>query len=79
PPPPPPPPRDTLMRAAELYRERHSGPNGRIRATFQIVNLAGWAPHDSQQQPMRPGSARQRLADALGTEERPAGDKARPN
>ena len=44
-------------------------PNGRIPATFEIICLTGWAPHDSQQKPLRPGSAAQRLADVLGTAE----------
>ena len=61
--------RATLMRMAEIYTERFSDPDGRIRATFEIVWLSGWAPHDSQQKPLAPGSARQRLADALGTRE----------
>jgi hypothetical protein len=47
-----------------------------VRATFEIVFLSGWAPHESQQQPLRPGSATRRLADALGTQEIPAGEKA---
>ncbi len=67
--------RATLMRAAQIYAERFSDPGGRLRATFEIVFASGWAPHQSQQQPLRPGSARARLADALGTEELPAGDK----
>ena len=68
--------RATLQRAAEIYAERYSDPDGRVRATFDIVWLSGWAPHESQQQPLRPGSARTRLADALGTRELPAGEKA---
>ena len=67
--------RATLRRAAELYAERHSDPDGRVRATFDILWLSGWAPHESQQQPLRPGSARTRLADALRTRELPAGEK----
>ena len=51
-------------------------PIGRIRATFEIVWLSGWAPHESQQQPLKPGSAKTRLADALRTTEIPAGEKA---
>jgi hypothetical protein len=47
-----------------------------VRATFEVVWLSGWAPHESQQQPLRPGSARMRLADALGTTELSAGEKA---
>jgi SAM-dependent methyltransferase len=68
--------RATLLRMAEIYGERFADADGRIRATFEIVWLSGWAPHPSQQQPLRPGSARTRLADALGTREIPAGEKA---
>jgi SAM-dependent methyltransferase len=70
--------RATLMRMADVYAERFADPDGRIRATFDIVWLSGWAPHASQQQPLRPGSATARLADALGTAEISAGEKARP-
>ena len=68
--------RATLMRMAEIYGERFSDDDGRIRATFEIIWLSGWAPHPSQQQPLRPGSAKTRLADALGTREIPTGEKA---
>jgi SAM-dependent methyltransferase len=68
--------RATLMRVLEIYGERFADADRRIRATFEIVWLSGWAPHQSQQQPLRPGSAQQRLADALGTKEQPAGEKA---
>lgn len=68
--------RSTLLRMAEIYAGRFADPDGRLRATFEIVWLSGWAPHESQQKPLRPGSARARLADALGTKEVPAGDKA---
>lgn len=68
--------RRLLMRAAEVYADRFSDADGRIRATFEIVTLTGWAPHESQQKALRPGSAIARLADALGVEERSAGDKA---
>ena len=61
--------RDLLARAAEIYAERFSRPDGRVSATFEIVTLTGWAPHASQQQPLRPGSAKMRLADALGVVE----------
>ena len=61
--------RATLRRMAEIYAERFSDPDGRIRATFDVVWLSGWVPHDSQQKPLAPGSARQRLADVLGTRE----------
>ncbi|MBC2861250.1 methyltransferase domain-containing protein [Stappia sp. 28M-7] len=57
--------RATLARAAEIYAERHADPDGRIRATFDLVSLSGWAPHESQQKPLKPGSARTSLADAL--------------
>lgn len=61
--------RTTLLRAAQIYGERFADPDGRIRASFEIVWLSGWAPHESQQKPLRPGSAKARLADALGTVE----------
>lgn len=54
-----------FMEAAELYAERYADPDGRVRATFSIIYLSGWAPHESQQKPLRPGSAKMRLADAL--------------
>jgi SAM-dependent methyltransferase len=57
--------RQTLMRAATIYAERFADPDGRLRATFDILWLSGWAPHESQQKPLRPGSAKMRLADAL--------------
>jgi SAM-dependent methyltransferase len=57
--------RATLMRAAELYAADHADQDGRIRATFDIVSLSGWAPHESQQKPLAPGSAKMRLSDAL--------------
>ncbi len=68
--------RATLMRMAQIYAERFSDPDGRVRATFEVIWLSGWAPHESQQKPLAPGSARTRLADALGTQERSAGEKA---
>ena len=69
--------RETLLRAAALYQARQGRPDGRIAASFQVLYLTGWAPHASQQQPLAPGSARARLAAALDTEERPAGEAAR--
>ncbi|MFQ5624936.1 MAG: methyltransferase domain-containing protein [Paracoccaceae bacterium] len=70
--------RETLRRAAGLYRERFSRPDGRIEATFELVFLTGWAPSAGQPRPLRPGSATARLADALGTKEHSAGEKAAP-
>jgi len=67
--------RATLMRMAEVYGKRFSDDDGRLRATFEIVWLSGWAPHPSQQQPLPPGSATARLADALGSREISAGEK----
>jgi len=61
--------RATLIRAAEIYAERFGEPDGRIPATFEIVWLSGWTPHESQQKPLRPGSAKVRLADVLGVKE----------
>lgn len=57
--------RATLQRALEIYAARFAEPGGRVRATFDILTLTGWAPHESQQVPLKPGSARTRLADAL--------------
>lgn len=68
--------RATLTRLGEIYAGRFSDNDGRIRATFEILWLSAWAPHESQQKPLRPGSAQQRLADALGTREISAGEKA---
>jgi len=62
--------RTIVSRAAVLYAERHGDADGKIPATFEIVNLAGWAPHESQQKPLRRGSASVRLADALHVRER---------
>jgi SAM-dependent methyltransferase len=67
--------RTTLMRMADIYARRFGDADGRIRTTFDIVWLSGWAPHPNQQQPLRPGSAKARLADALGTREISAGEK----
>ncbi len=68
--------RQTLLRMAEIYHERFADPDGRIRATFQIITLSGWVPHESQQKPLKPGSAKARLADALKAIEIPAGEKS---
>ncbi|WP_106753815.1 class I SAM-dependent methyltransferase [Pannonibacter carbonis] len=57
--------RAVVLKAAELYATNHADADGRIRATFQVIYLSGWAPHESQQKPLKPGSAKMRLADAL--------------
>ena len=57
--------RATFVRMAQVYAERFADPDGRIRATFDIVWMSGWAPHDSQQKPLKPGSAKMSLADAV--------------
>ncbi len=62
--------RALFTRAGELYREMYAGKDGRIEATFEIIFLSGWAPHEAQQKPLRPGSADHRLADALQTQEK---------
>jgi SAM-dependent methyltransferase len=69
--------RATIARAAEIYGMRFADTDGRLRATFDLLSISAWAPHESQQQPLKPGSARMRLADALGAKEQPAGEKAR--
>ncbi|WP_169565997.1 methyltransferase domain-containing protein [Sneathiella limimaris] len=58
--------RKVLMRAAEIYQEKYQDEDGLIPATFQIIYLAGWAPHESQQKPLRPGSAKSSLKTVLG-------------
>lgn len=62
-------PRALFTRAEELYRQNFSEPDNTLRASFEIIFLLGWAPHESQQKPLKPGSAQSRLADALSTEE----------
>ena len=56
-----------MMRAAEIYAETYMGSDGRVPATFQIIYMTGWHVHESQQKPMKPGSAKMSLADALGS------------
>lgn len=58
--------RALFMRAAEIYAERFSDPDGRVRATFSTIWFSGWAPHASQQKPLKPGSAEVSLANVLG-------------
>lgn len=67
--------RSVLLRAMELYQTRFAQADGRVPATFEIVTITGWAPHESQQKPLKPGSAKMRLADALGAVEQSAGEK----
>lgn len=69
--------RAIFLRAAELYAERYAEGSDRIRATFQVIYLHGWAPHESQQKALRPGSAANRLSDALGVVENTSGYKPR--
>ncbi len=71
--------RGLLMRAARIYEEKFGDKDGRVRATFEIVWLLGWAPHESQQKPLKPGSAKTRLADALGAKEQKSRNNARPS
>ena len=70
--------RDVLAAALQSYAADSADEEGRLEATFEIVYLTGWAPHESQQKPLKPGQARARLADALHTEERSAGERASP-
>ncbi|MBC7143688.1 MAG: methyltransferase domain-containing protein [Rhodobacteraceae bacterium] len=71
-------PRALFPEAARLYAETFPAGDGRIAATFEMVFLTGWAPDDSQQKPLRPGSATARLAEALGAAETPLGDRPMP-
>ncbi len=61
----------SFVEAARRYAEGFALADGRVRATFEMIFLTGWAPHESQPKPLRPGSAQQRLADALGATETP--------
>ncbi len=69
--------RALLQRVCEVYHQCYGLDDGRVSATFDIVNMTAWVPHSSQQQPLKPGTAHARLADALGVKEMPAGEKAR--
>lgn len=57
--------RATMLRMAQIYGERFADPDGRIRATFDVIWLSGWSPHESQQKPLKPGSAKASLAEAV--------------
>ena len=69
------PPRRFFAEAAQHYAAHFPTEGGRVRATFEMIYLTGWAPAETQQQPLRPGSATQRLADFLGTDEHSAGER----
>jgi SAM-dependent methyltransferase len=68
--------RDVLAAMLQAYAADSADEDGRLRATFDVIYLTGWAPHESQQKPLKPGAAHMRLADALHTEERSAGERA---
>jgi SAM-dependent methyltransferase len=68
--------RAVLKRAGEVYAQNFADEDGRIRATFEVVYLSGWAPAPGQPKPLKPGSAKVSLASALGSVERSAGEKA---
>ncbi len=68
-------PRSLFLHAGKIYADKFAESDGRITATFEIIFLLGWAPHSSQQQALKPGSAKTRLADFLGTDEIGAGEK----
>lgn len=70
--------RTTVAATLARYGAAHSDAKGRLMATFDVIYLTGWAPHESQPKPLRPGSAKTSLADALGTVERKAGDPVPP-
>ncbi len=73
------PPRPALFRhLAQLYADAYPAPEGRVLAEFEIIALTGWAPAPGQPQPLRPGTATARLAEALGTQEQPLPDRAAP-
>ncbi len=71
--------RQTVMAMADAYISAFADGENRVPATFQILYLTAWTPHESQQQPLRPGSAKSRLAEALGVPEHSAGEKAAPD
>jgi len=57
--------RRILARMSEIYADRFSDADGKVRATFEIIWLSGWAPHASQPKPLKPGSGQHSLADAI--------------
>ena len=60
---------ELLLEATQIYDDNYSDSDGRVQATFELVYLTGWSPHESQQKPLKPGSAKMRLADVLKTNE----------
>ena len=70
--------RSVLLEAMQYYQSQYPARDGGIRATFDVIYMIGWAPHESQQKPLRPGSAANRLAEALQGVEVTAGEKAIP-
>jgi hypothetical protein len=62
----------------EIYASRFANSDGSVRALFEVIYLTAWSPHESQQKPLAPGTARMRLSEALGTKEQTAGEKAAP-
>ena len=70
--------RDVLASMLRSYAARNADEDGRLLATFEVIYLTAWAPHESQQKPLKPGAAKTRLADALHTVEHSAGERARP-
>lgn len=70
--------REVLLEAGKIYQEKFGSITGRVPATFQVIYAIGWKPHESQQQPLKPGTAAVRLADALKAEEVKTDDKATP-
>jgi hypothetical protein len=72
-------PRGVMIEAARRYAEAFSTPDGRIPASFEVICLTGWSPHESQQKPLRPGSASMRLEDALKAARDPASNPATKN
>jgi hypothetical protein len=69
--------RDTLTATLAHYAANDADESGRLRATFDVIYLTAWAPHESQPKPLAPGSAKTRLAEALGAEEKSTGELAR--
>ena len=62
-------PRQFFQKVEEIYKDKYAENDGRITSTFEIIFMLGWKPHDSQQKPLKPGSAKNRLSDALATTE----------